>query len=400
MTTTARAVRAYTVSFLAGDASVNIQGVAVAWHVFALHHETFDLGLVGLALFLPALVLSLVVGWAADRFDRKTIVAIALAAEMAGSAALVGLVVANVDVVLAYLGVLLLIGIARAFAAPAERSIFINVVEPGTFVRETARFSVIRQFVVIGAPALGGVLVAWSTVAALSFAAGLAALALVTLAWVTVRPQTRMHATLTLRGALEGVRFIASDQAIAGAMSLDLVAVLFGGATALLPVFATLLHVGPIGFGALRSAPAAGAALSAIYYARRPPERRVGQLMLVAVAGFGAATIVFGLSHSIVLSFVALAVTGACDMMSVIVRSGLLALNTPDEMRGRVNAAENVFIGASNELGAFESGTLAALIGPVPAVVAGGVATLAFTLWWLRAFPGFREKDRFVEEAA
>ncbi len=348
---------------------------------------------------MPTLLLSLVVGWAADRFDRRSIVALSLVAEIAGSVGLIALVVLHIDAVLAYLGVLFFIGVTRAFGAPAERSILINVVAPEAYVRASAQFSALRQFVIVGAPALGGVLVALGTTQALTMAAALAALSLATLAWVRVRPQTRMtSATITMTTALEGVRFIIGHRVIAGAMSLDLVAVLFGGATALLPVFATLLHVGPVGFGFLRSAPAVGAAISAVTLARKPPERRIGRMFLVAVAGFGLATIVFGLSHSLVLSFVALAFTGLTDMLSVVIRSGLLQLNTPDTMRGRVTAAENVFIGASNELGAFESGTLAALIGPVPAVVVGGLATMLFAGWWLRAFPALRNADRFVEE--
>jgi MFS family permease len=397
LTSSARAFRAYCISFLAGDAAVMVQSVAVAWHVFALRHEAFDLGLVGLALFLPALLLSLVVGWVADRFDRRTIVALTLGAEIVLSLALVALVASGVRTVLAYLAVLFVIGIARAFAAPAERAILINVVDASAFVPASARFSAYRQFVVIGAPALGGVLVAVGTINALLATAVLMLVALIGLAWVKVRPQVRIATAMSLADALEGVRFIIRNEVIAGAMSLDLVAVLFGGATALLPVFATILHVGPIGFGALRAAPAVGAAITAVYVARRPPERRIGKLMLVAVAAFGIATLVFGLSRSLPLSLLALAATGAADMLSVVVRRGLVSLNTPDAMRGRVNAAENVFIGASNELGAFESGTLAALVGPVPAVVAGGAATMAFTLWWFKAFPRLRAADRFVE---
>ncbi|MBD5656070.1 MAG: MFS transporter, partial [Candidatus Eremiobacteraeota bacterium] len=202
------------------------------------------------------------------------------------------------------------------------------------------------------------------------------------------------------RDAFEGLRFIASRPVIAGAISLDLFAVLFGGATALLPAFAdTIFHVGPTGLGAMRSAPALGAAVVAAAIARRPLERHVGRTLLIAVAGFGLATIGFGIATNFVLSLALLVVVGGTDMVSVVIRSGLVQLATPNAMRGRVNAVENVFIGASNELGEFESGTLAGLIGVVPAVVAGGVGTLAVIALWGVFFPALRRADRIVEPA-
>ena len=247
----------------------------------------------------------------------------------------------------------------------------------------------------IGGPALGGVLVAISTGLALGVAVG------GTICSSLLMRLLRFERAIdrkppTLRDAFEGLRFIFSRKVVLAAISLDLFAVLFGGATALLPAFADgIFHVGPQGLGALRSAPAVGAALVAAFIARRPLQRRVGPTLLVTVTGFGLATIAFGLSHNFVLSLAMLALVGATDMVSVVIRSGLVQLSTPDAMRGRVNAVENVFIGASNEFGEFESGTLAAFVGVVPSVVLGGIGTIVVIALWALLFPALRRADRF-----
>ena len=251
----------------------------------------------------------------------------------------------------------------------------------------------------IGGPAAGGALIAIGAGAAFGAAAAIASISVVAFALLIVERRGRPSSAPTLRDALDGVRFIFARQKLVGAMSLDLVAVLFGGATALLPVFATeVLHWGPVGLGALRSAPALGAAVTGFALARRPIQRHIGRTLLIAVAGFGLATIVFGLSRSAWLSLIALTLIGATDMVSMVIRDGLTQLNTPDAMRGRVNAAEDLFIGASNELGAFESGTLAAAIGAVPAVVAGGIATMMVIALWARYFPLLLRADRYVDD--
>jgi MFS family permease len=394
-----RALGPFFAAFLSADIASQVQAVAVAWHVFTLHHRPFDLGLVGLTLFLPAALLVLVTGLFADRHDRRTIVALATAAEMVAALAFLALVLTHADRLWPYLLSLLAIGTARAFGAPAERGMLLALVPESAYLRVAALYSAIRQIVAVAGPALGGALVALGTAPALAASALLLALSIGALLALRIPPRPALaggHAT-TLHDAFGGLRFIRDQPVILGAISLDLFAVLFGGATALLPAYAdTILRVGPVGLGILRSAPAAGAALTAAYLARRPLRTRVGRTLLASVAVFGLATIVFGLSRNLGLSFAALTVAGGSDMISVVIRSGLVQLSTPDAMRGRVNAVENVFIGASNELGAFESGTLAALIGTVPAVVAGGAATLAVVALCMLVFPQLRRFDRFA----
>jgi MFS family permease len=383
---------------LFGDIAVQIQSVAIGWHVFALDHRALDLGLVGLVLFVPTFVLSLPAGVVADRYDRVKIVTLGLFTEAAGSFAFVALVAAGERRILAFLAVLAVIGIARAFTAPAERTLLPSILSAAAFMRGQALYSSARELAVIGGPALGGILVALG--APLAFGASGTLLVLAAGAFVFLRVDPPLHEgePPTMRSALEGVRFILNRPIVLGAISLDLFAVLFGGVTAILPIYAdSILRVGPVGLGLLRSAPAAGAALAALWFARRPPERHIGALLLTAVATFGAATLVFAVSKNIVLSLTMLALLGAGDMVSVVIRNGLLRMNTPDAMRGRVNAAENVFIGASNELGAFESGALAALLGTVTSVVAGGAATLVVVAAWALFFPQLRDADRLSE---
>jgi len=395
----ARTLVPYFVAFLSSDVASQILGIAVAWHVFTLHHRPFDLGLVGLTLFLPAVLLVLVTGIVADRYDRRTIVIIATVLEMAAALAFLALVLAHADRLWRYLAVVLVIGTARAFGAPAERGMLLSLVPADRFVRVSALYSAVRAFISIGGPALGGGLVALGTPVALASAAGLLAVAVIGLAALrlTRRPFAVPTGRTTLAEALGGLHFIRDQPIILAAISLDLFAVLFGGATALLPAYAdVILSVGPVGLGLLRAAPAVGAGIAAAVVARRPLRTNVGRTLLVAVSVFGAATIVFGLSRSFAISLAALAVLGAADMVSVVIRQALVQLTTPDAMRGRVNAVENVFIGASNELGEFESGTLAAVIGVVPAVVAGGIATLAVVAVCTLVFPQLRRFDRFA----
>jgi MFS family permease len=395
----ARTLGPYFVAFLAGDVASQIQGIAVAWHVFTLHHRPFDLGLVGLTLFLPAVLLVLVSGLAADRFDRRGIVVIATLVEFGSTLGFLGLVLVHEGRLWPYLATLLAVGTARAMGAPAERGMLLALVPQSRYLRISATYSAVREFIAIGGPAIGGALVAAGTAVALAAAAALLVLSAAALALVRFPPRPARSAAgpTTLHDALGGLRFIRAQPVILAAISLDLFAVLFGGATALLPAYAdTILRVGPVGLGFLRSAPAAGAAASAAVIARFPLRAAIGRTLLTAVAAFGLATIVFGVSRSFGLSLAALAVLGGADMVSVVIRQALVQLTTPDAMRGRVNAIENVFIGASNELGEFESGTLAALIGVVPSVVAGGVATLAVVACCTIVFPQLRRFDRFA----
>jgi len=386
---------------LSGDLAYQIQSVAVAWHIFTLHHRAFDLGLVGLALFLPTFVLALPAGVFSDRNDRRRIVTGAALLEAGCVAGFVAAVDARVTALLPYLAILTVIGIARAFGVPAERALLPNIVPGEAYQRVQATYASLRELTVIGGPSLGGVLVALSTPLALEVSVVALLASGLLLGALRIERVARAPVELSWREAFEGLRFVRSQPVLAGAISLDLFAVLFGGATALLPAFADgIFHAGPQGLGALRSAPAAGATLVAAFLARNPLRRRVGATLMVAVAGFGVATIGFGLSRSFLLSLGLLAIVGGTDMVSVVIRNGLVQLNTPDAMRGRVNAVEAVFIGASNELGAFESGTLAAALGVVPSVVLGGAATLAVIALWAALFPALRDADRIEAKPA
>ncbi len=315
---------------------------------------------------------------------------------MAGFVALVAL---HVHSVLVYLGAVAFIGIAQSIGVPAQRSLLANIVPRERYVRAQALTSSATQLITIAGPAVGGALIAAGT--SVAFIAAAAAYGFATIAFTALsRHDVDFEDEPVMRAAMQGLRFIFAQRLILAAISLDLFAVLFGGATALLPVFATtILHVGPSGFGVMRAAPAVGAALVAGYVARRSISRGAGPLLLVCVAGFGLATIAFGLSRSFALSLVALVLTGAFDMVSVVIRSALVQLRTPDAMRGRVGAVENVFIGASNELGAFESGGVAALIGAQASVVLGGVATLAVIALWPVLFPQLRRLDALAADA-
>ena len=389
----------YFAGMLTSDVGYRIQSVAVGWHVFTMHHRAFDLGLVGLALFLPTFAFALPAGIVSDRYDRRVVIVIAGVLEAASLGAFVVAIETHVTALPTYLAILAVIGSARALGAPAERALLPSIVAAQDYPRAQATFASLRQLLVIGGPALGGVLVSIDTAFALEVSAGAALAGAATLA--ALRIARTIHETPPgWSDAFEGLRFIASRPIVAGAISLDLFAVLFGGATALLPAFAdTIFHAGPAGLGALRSAPALGAAIVAAFIARKPLQRHVGRTLLIAVAGFGLATIGFGLATNFILSLALLAVVGGTDMVSVVIRSSLVQLGTPAGMRGRVNAVENVFIGASNELGEFESGTLAGFIGVVPAVVAGGLGTLAVIALWGAFFPALRRADRLVEAA-
>lgn len=372
----------------------SIEDVAVGWQIFALRHQPLDLGLVGLVLFLPQLLLALPAGVLADRVDRRAICVASTIAEAAGLILFVALVLAKVQSLPVYLSAVLFIGIAHSVGIPAQRSILATLVHSGEFVRAQALSSTAGQLIVIAGPAIGGAIIAVSTPAAFGVAAAFYVLAALAYALVPARRLEHEGGSLR-RAAAEGVRFIFNHKIILGAISLDLFAVLFGGAVGLMPAYATqILHVGSTGYGILRAAPALGAVLVAAYISRHPIHRGAGRLLFAVVAAFGACTIVFGLSKIFWLSVVALALLGGSDMVSVVIRSALVQLNTPDAMRGRVGAVENIFIGASNELGAFESGGLAALIGVVPSVVAGGVATLAVIALWALLFPALRSFDR------
>jgi MFS family permease len=352
--------------------------------------------------FVPMFLLALPAGELADRFDQRRIIALSRLLEAISSALLLVFVLTHQTSVWPFYGVVLLYGCARGFSGPAGRSLLAFLVPPERLAKSLAWGSSVSQLAVIVGPALGGF--AYALGPALAYGGCLAAFVVsaagtVLLAGRRPAPDTATLASRTER-VREGIHFVRSRPIVLGAISLDLFAVLLGGAVSLLPIYARdILHVGPTGLGLLRSAPAFGAAIVALYLTRWPVERKVGFTMFSAVAVFGVATLVFGLSRSVVLSLAALAVSGAADQISVYIRAALVQFATPDAMRGRVSAVSTLFISASNELGGFESGVTAALLGTVPAVILGGIGTLAVVAIWMRAFPPLRTVDRMHDVA-
>jgi MFS family permease len=384
--------------------AVQMQSVAIGWQIYAITGDALDLGLIGLAQFLPFVVLVLPAGQVADRFDRRTIIALCYAIEVVCAALLLAFTIAGFTVVAPVFAVLALFGAARAFAMPASQALTPNLVPRAAFSNAIALNSSTFYVATIVGPSLGGLLYVLGPQTVYACVAGLLLVSVALMTRVQLPAVARRNEPATLATLLEGIRFVRSKPIVLGAISLDLFAVLFGGAVALLPAFAAdVLHVGPEGLGILRTAPAIGAGITAALLAAFPIAHRVGPAMFAGVAVFGAATIVFGLSETFAISLLALAAAGAGDMVSVYVRQILIQLETPDEIRGRVSAVNAVFIGASNELGEFESGVTASWWGIVPAVVVGGCATLAVTALWTRLFPMLRTMDRFperVEEGA
>jgi MFS family permease len=360
-----------------------IQAVAVGWELYQRTGSAWALGFAGLAQFLPVLLLALPAGHAADQFSRKLIFQLALATLALSSAGLAALSFWEGPIELVYL-CLTLAGMGRAFSAPARQALLAHIVPPETLGNAVTWNSSGWQIANVSGPALGGLIVTLAGHFIVAYlAAGFCSLTCIfILAPIRPRPIIRLMApTRSLGALLAGIRFVWQTKLLLAAITLDLFAVLLGGAVALLPIFAKdILHTGPAGFGWLRAAPAMGAFLMAIILAHRPPLRRPGLALLVAVAGFGGATIGFGLSQNYLFSFVMLVLTGALDNISVVVRGTLMQALTPDDMRGRVAAVNSVFISSSNELGAFESGATAALFGPVISVVGGGIGTLLVVL--------------------
>ena len=374
--------------------------VGVGWQVYALTGSALDLGLVGLVQFVPAFFLVLVAGYAADHFERRHVLQLCMLGEALAALGLcVGSAGGWIDV-RAIFALILVVGVARAFQMPAMQALLPQLVAPSLLARAIAANASASQAAIIVGPALGGLLYVAGPAAV--YAAS-AALFVATGVFVHAIGARRAPAPAHAAGVtsfLAGIRYIRSRPAILGAISLDMFAVLLGGAAALLPIYARdILHTGPWGLGLLRSSIAVGGLATAWWLAHHPLRGRAGRKMFAGVAVFGVATIVFGLSRSFALSLAALAVLGAADMVSVVVRQSLVQLQTPDEMRGRVSAVNSLFIGASNQLGEFESGVTAAWLGVVPSVVVGGIGTLVVVALWMRLFPALRNVDR-LESAA
>ena len=383
--------------FLSGLA-IQAYDVGVGWFVYDITRSAWALGLVGLSVFVPNLLFALLSGEVADRFDRRRIAATAYAIMALAAAGVLACVLLRVTTPWPIYGFAALLGSARAFGMPATQALLAGLVPKDVFPNAVAWSSSVWQTSTIAGPALGGLLYALGPVVVFGFAAAAFAIAALSAIRIGPRPPNGNREKPSLRTVLAGIRFIRSRPAILGAISLDLFAVLLGGATALLPIYARdILATGPWGLGLLRSMPAVGAALMALTLAHHPLTRNSGRIMFAAVAMFGLSTIGFGLSTSLPVSLIFLFVLGAADMVSVFVRQTLVQHDTPDEMRGRVSAVNSVFIGASNELGGFESGAIAALIGPVASVVVGGVGTLVVAALWARLFPDLWRRDRLTE---
>jgi MFS family permease len=387
--------RLYQVARFATVVATQMMSVAVGWHVYDITRRPIDLGYVGLAQFLPGFLLALPAGSVADRFDRRRVVAVCqIVNALCGLALFLDVLSGSTSVPLIY-ALLVVFGAARGMSGPAGQALMPDLVPPEHFSNAVAWASSVWQVATIVGPALGGVVYASGGPGlAYVLSAVLFVASTVSIALVRKEPPRAREMAASWNNVLAGVRYVWRKKVVLGALSLDLFAVLLGGATALLPVYARdILHVGPSGLGALRSAPGCGAAVMALFLAVRPLSRRAGGTMFACVALFGVATIVFGLSTNFALSLAALVVLGASDLVSVVVRHTVVQLSTPPEMRGRVSAVNVVFIGASNELGEFESGVTAALFGVVPAVVAGGIGTCAVVALWAWLFPDLRRVD-------
>jgi MFS family permease len=394
----------YIASRFLGSLAVQMQTVAVGWQVYEVTRRPLDLGLIGLSQFLPFVLLILPAGHFADRRDRRRILAGCYALMLACALLLLFFSWRGLTSAWPVFGAMTLFGVARAFAMPASQALLPNLVEREHFGTAVAFNTSIWQVTTIAGPALGGVLYLAGATTVYGTVAVMLALTVYAMATLRRGGQAPAAATATqstdLHELFEGLRFVGRRRPLLGAISLDLFAVLFGGATALLPVFAAdVLHVGPTGLGWLRAAPGVGAAVTGLVLSARPVTRNVGRWMFGGVLVFGVATLVFGLSTSFWVSLAALAVLGCGDMVSVYIRHLLVQLETPDVIRGRVSAVNGVFIGASNELGEFESGVVAAWLGAVPAVVIGGAATLLVALAWTRLFPELWRMQRFPDQA-
>jgi MFS family permease len=383
---------------LLASVAVQMQTVAVGWQVYAITGNPLDLGLIGLSQFLPFVLLVLPAGHVADRHNRALILASCIALEFFCALALLAFTLSGLAVVWPVFAVMVVFGVARAFSMPAGQAIMPNLVPPALFSRAVAVNSSTWQLSTIAGPAIGGLVYLAGPDVVYASVAGLLATAFLFVVGVKTEKPARPDTPDTWHTLLEGLRFVWRKKVILGAVSLDLFAVLFGGAVALLPAIASdILHVGPDGFGWLRGGPGICAAVIALALAWRPITRHVGAMMFAGVAVFGVATVVFGLSTNFALSLLALVVIGASDMVSVYIRHMLVQLETPDAIRGRVSAVNAVFIGASNELGDFESGVTAAWWGLKPAVVVGGVASVAIAGLWMRWFPALRRIDEFPQ---
>lgn len=371
--------------------------IAVGWQIYSITDSPLYLGLVGLVQFLPMFLLTLVVGYVADRYNRRIIICLCQALECLCFLLLAfesynGWVTKE-----KILMIIFFIGIINAFQGPPMQALLPNIVAKDIFPKATAIVSSAFQSATIIGPALGGILYSLGPAAIYFTSGSLAFLTSLIIFFIPIKQEQSKSEHVTIKSIFAGISFIKSNPIILGAISLDLFAVLFGGATALLPVYASkILMVGPFGLGLLRSAPAVGALIMSIFLAHHPLNKNIGHTMFIAVILFGLSTILFAMSTSISLSLVILFILGAADVISVVIRSTLVQTKTPDIMRGRVSSVNLMFIGTSNQLGEFESGITAAYFGVVPAVILGGIGTIVVVLLWIKLFPELFKVDKLV----
>ena len=382
-------------SMLCSGIALQMAQVAIGWQVYSIRHNPFDLGLIGLAEFVPVPLLALPAGQLADRLPRVGLVIVTTLGDAVVAALLLVVTLHGAHELWQFVALAALTGAINALGSPAQRSLVPEIVPADLLTGAIALRSIAGQAATIGGPAVGGLLFAVRPEAVYAATSVMLVVSAVVLLRVTRPDAPPMTDRANVQTLFGGVRFIRGTPVILGAITLDLFAVLFGGAVAMLPLFAkSILHTGPFGLGVLRSMVAVGALVAGVRLARRPHGGPAGRTLLLVVGTFGASMVVFGLSRWFWLSALALAVSGFADMFSMNIRSTTVALATPNRLLGRVNAVENVFIGASNELGAFESGAAAALLGATPAVVAGGALTIALALVWPRLFPALAAVDR------
>jgi len=384
---------------IASSFGFQMLSVAVGWQIYAVTGRAFDLGLIGLVQFVPSVLLALPAGHVADQFERRRIVLLGQIVEWFAIVALAALTLTQHIHEIGILALVFVLGVAKAFEFPALQSMLPALVPASVLPRAMAVNASAGQAAMIMGPALGGLLYVAGPGVVYVVAAALYLIAATLMSQLRYEQPPPKREPATLKTLFAGVHFIRARKDVLGVISLDLFAVLLGGATALLPIFAKdILHTGPWGLGLLRAAPAAGALLMSLWLARHNLQRRVGSIMFAAVGGFGVATLVFALSSTLWLSLLALFALGAFDMVSMVIRSSLVQLDTPDDMRGRVSAVNAIFINTSNQLGEFESGMLAAWLGAVHATVLGGVGTLLVVGLWMAMFPGLRRRQRLQGE--
>lgn len=393
-----RGFRHYLIAQTCSSLSFQIVSLAVSWQIYAITHSAFMLGMIGLMQFLPSVLLALPAGHLADQYNRKTLIVTGQVVECIAVVGLIALPLMSWLNTSALLGLVALFSVAKAVEGPANTSLLPALLPPELLSKAMATNQVFREAMVIAGPMIGGLLYVYSPQAAYGVAALAYLLALVMIATVRYVPVALTRLPMTMKNLFAGLHFIFERKDVLGVISLDLFAVLLGGVTALLPIFAQdILHTGPWGLGALRAAPSVGALLTGIWISRRVFTRHTGLIMFGCVAGFGVATLVFALSHTIILSLLALVALGGFDMVSMVIRGAMVQLDTPDAMRGRVNAVNSIFINTSNQFGEFETGVLASMLGTVPAAVVGGVGTLVVVAIWMKLFPSLRRRQQLTQ---